>query len=250
MVDSEKSWKKWGEIDPYYGVLSDDKFRKSSIDDNLDDFFQSGKDYVEGRISKIENHFGPIEKKKALDFGCGVGRLAFPLSENFASVTGVDISPAMLDEARRISLKTGNEKVEFLLASEFSKLQNGQFDYVNSYIVIQHIETSKGMEIIQKLGQLVADGGALNIHFSVFRNDTKSQKLRYLVQKSVPGANSLINLAAGRAISEPLMQMNEYSLPQILMNLNNLGFKDFIIDTEYHGRILTVNVASVKKQQV
>jgi 2-polyprenyl-3-methyl-5-hydroxy-6-metoxy-1,4-benzoquinol methylase len=44
-------------------------------------------------LQRIETTLGPVARGRALDFGCGVGRLALPLVRDagFARVVGVDI---------------------------------------------------------------------------------------------------------------------------------------------------------------
>lgn len=43
------------------------------------------------------------ELQKVLDAGCGKGRIAIPLAEFGHMVTGVDLTPELLDEARQKS---------------------------------------------------------------------------------------------------------------------------------------------------
>ena len=44
-----------------------------------------------------------VSHKRALDFGCGVGRLTQPLADHFEEVRGVDVSPVMLEQARQFN---------------------------------------------------------------------------------------------------------------------------------------------------
>jgi SAM-dependent methyltransferase len=50
-------------------------------------------------LPKLERH--GLQHGRALDAGCGTGRAFAPLLDRGWEVTGCDISPAMLDEARR-----------------------------------------------------------------------------------------------------------------------------------------------------
>ena len=48
----------------------------------------------------------------ALDIGCGIGRIERALASEVAAITGIDLSPAMVGEARRRAAGLAN--VEFL----------------------------------------------------------------------------------------------------------------------------------------
>lgn len=60
-----------------------------------------------------------------LEIGCGVGRLALPLAPQVASYTGVDIAPAMVDEARRRAAGLANAR---FLVSDGAGLPEGARD--------------------------------------------------------------------------------------------------------------------------
>ncbi|MFT0899067.1 class I SAM-dependent methyltransferase [Candidatus Methanoprimaticola sp. MG2] len=50
----------------------------------------------------------------ALDIGCGAGQVSIALSLRFSSVTGLDISPAMIHEAKRLAESEGVPNAEFM----------------------------------------------------------------------------------------------------------------------------------------
>lgn len=80
MADSDSHWRRWGQNDPYFGVLADERFRADAIERNREAFFASGPPVVEERLAAAVRHFGPFARRYALEFGCGVGRLTLPLS--------------------------------------------------------------------------------------------------------------------------------------------------------------------------
>lgn len=182
MADSDRAWQKWGEMDPFYGVLTDEKYRSQAVESNRDVFYDSGEEYIASRLAKIERHLGAIHKGSALDFGCGVGRLVFPLARRFDRVTGVDISEGMLSEARRQAMQLGYGNTTFVASDDHLTQATGQYDFVTSYIVLQHIPVSRGMAIIDQLLGRLADAGTVNLHFSIDRSDSTLQKVRYWLQ--------------------------------------------------------------------
>lgn len=93
-MDREKKvWEEYGANDAYWAVVTLDEFRDSNLDAKAKDvFFKSGYEHVAGVWQAIEERLGiELRPQRALDYGCGVGRLLVPLSERCASVTGVDI---------------------------------------------------------------------------------------------------------------------------------------------------------------
>ncbi len=71
-MTTDKVWADWGANDPYYGVLTDERFRNKSIDNNRDEFFATGETFVADILATTEHVFGPVARRRALDFGCGV----------------------------------------------------------------------------------------------------------------------------------------------------------------------------------
>jgi 2-polyprenyl-3-methyl-5-hydroxy-6-metoxy-1,4-benzoquinol methylase len=94
------NWTKWGEIDPLWAILSDPKKRGNKWDS--EEFFDTGRKKVEEDLEWLAQRGLRLHFGKALDFGCGVGRLTRALSSYFTEVHGVDISPSMIDKAKQL----------------------------------------------------------------------------------------------------------------------------------------------------
>ena len=58
----------------------------------------------------------PVPHGQALDFGCGVGRLTQALARRVARVVGADISPVMIDLARRLNRYP--DRAEYICTAE------------------------------------------------------------------------------------------------------------------------------------
>src|SRR5262245_44487685 len=80
----------------------------------------------------------PTDRLRALDFGCGVGRLMKPLVEAGIRVDGADISERMLAFARQDPALKGSE---FFLSngSDCGAAPEGTYDFVYSHLCFQHI---------------------------------------------------------------------------------------------------------------
>jgi malonyl-CoA O-methyltransferase len=87
----------------------------------------------------VRSAIGDPRGLKVLDLGCGTGRHSLWLAEQGASVTAIDFSAGMLDEARR---KPGAERIRFLCHDLHGDLplDDGEFDLVVSGLVLEHLQ--------------------------------------------------------------------------------------------------------------
>ena len=98
------------------------------------------------------------KQQNVLEVGPGKGEFLRALAERFDDVTGIDISPVMLDQAKAQVGEYNN--VKFIEGStEFLAEQNQQFDIIIYNMVLHHVPTPEG-EIAQ-CAQLLRPGGLL-----------------------------------------------------------------------------------------
>jgi len=242
MANTDAVWEKFGASDPYYGVLSHEHFRSDKIDANRNEFFRSGEEQIASFIAKCEQRFGPIERGRALDFGCGVGRLTLALAREFKDVVGLDISPSMLKEADRNAAELKQDRVTFALADDSLSNAPGSYDFVLTYIVLQHIPVSRGMRIIRNMLDKVKPGGGFVIHFSL-RDFGVVDGALYWMRHNVPGMNALRNIVTRRPLNTMGMQMNDYPLVKVFDMLDTLGITEALSFTQRHEKLLTVGLA-------
>lgn len=240
-MGTDADWQKWGQTDPYYGVLTDERFRAGKIAANRSAFFATGEAEIEQMLARYTRHFGDLPAGAALDFGCGVGRLTFPLAERFGAAVGLDISPAMLAEAER---NAQGYNAAFRLSDDALSAAPGLYAFVNTFIVLQHIPCERGMAIVERLLDKVMPGGGCQIHISVRRRLSPRSRLAYFVRHRVPGGQYVVNLVTRQPLGAPPMQMNEYSLADLLRMFDRMGFAEVVVTTEDHGDIQTARLMS------
>jgi ubiquinone/menaquinone biosynthesis C-methylase UbiE len=96
---------------------------------------------------------------RALDLGCGPGRIAIPLSYSVAEVLAVDPDADMIAEGRRLAASRGRENIRWLPSrAEDVPLGEGPFQVAT---IGQAFHWMDRDEVLAKLAILIADGGAL-----------------------------------------------------------------------------------------
>ena len=224
--NSDKSWEQLGRTDPYYGVLTQDKFRRGKLDPEArKEFFSSGSVHMVSLLRRVETLLGPVTRGKALDFGCGVGRLALPLSAEcgFAKVTGMDISESMLNEARRNALDADAGNIDFVLSDDLLSRLEGNYDFVHTFIVLQHIPVARGEVIVRQLIARLAPGGVAALQMPFARKVGALRTLAGHLAVRVRPLYMLANLFQGRPWNEPPMQMNRYNMNSLFELLFECG---------------------------
>lgn len=168
MRNTDADWRVIGEAEPYFGVLTDRKFLRSNLDDKTrQEFFATGERDVDALLKTIREKVTPdFRPQHALDFGCGVGRLAFAIAPHALRVTGVDISSGMLAEAARERMARGIAPDNVAFQSE---LPDAPYDWVNSYLVFQHIPPERGYELLARLLCGLSPRGIATIHMPAYR---------------------------------------------------------------------------------
>jgi SAM-dependent methyltransferase len=159
--DTDKHWEYWGKHNPYYGVFASDKHLNQNINDEvLNTFFDSGQAHIDAVFRTIHTYVDlAFQPARALDFGCGVGRLTIPLATRAGSVVGVDVSPSMLEEARKNCVERNLRNMEFVVSDDTLSKVPGSFDFIHSYIIFQHIPIKRGEELLQRLVDALAENG-------------------------------------------------------------------------------------------
>jgi SAM-dependent methyltransferase len=240
-MGTDFEWEKWGAQDPYFAVITFEKFRRERLTDDVKrEFFESGKRHLDHVLQVCRDHLDPeFSPKRALDFGCGVGRVVLPLAQTADYVVGLDVADSMLAEARRNCEDHSLRNVSLLKSDDDLSCVEGSFDLIHSVIVFQHIDATRGRRIFSKLLQHLGKGGIGVIHFlyskTVFKENHGLEprpkawglprKLKRLVQKIVRGRSKA---------KDPEMQMNPYNINEVLFLLQAEGVDRLYVEFTDH----------------
>jgi ubiquinone/menaquinone biosynthesis C-methylase UbiE len=102
-----------------------------------------------------------------VEVGCGPGRMTGHLASRFDRVIAVDVSPAMLDLARR-SVKAGNVEFRLVSGSRLETLDDRVADVLVCYLVLQHLP-GRGLvgSYLREFARLLAPGGRAFVQLPV-----------------------------------------------------------------------------------
>ena len=193
----DRDWEELAQREAYFAVLTDERFLRERLSEEARSaFFASGDADVERLLALAE-----IAPRRALDFGCGVGRLTLALAKRIEEVVGFDVSPTMLGVARA---NVPNAR--------FVDSLDGlaPFDLIVSLIVFQHIPVARGEELLRRLLVLLAPGGVAALHVTFRRPGGALRRIARRVRARSRVVHRLGQWLARDERRLPYMQMNEY----------------------------------------
>lgn len=155
----QRSWNHFGRTDPYWAILTAPDKKNNRWDKQ--EFFESGRYQIDEVMGYLATVAPDLRRGRAMDFGCGVGRLTQALAMYFERVTGVDIAPSMVERAR--AHNQFPDRCEFVLneRDDLKTWQSGTFDFVYSSITLQHMPPRYIRRYLTEGVRLLAPGGIL-----------------------------------------------------------------------------------------
>jgi SAM-dependent methyltransferase len=155
----QESWNAFGETDPLWAILADPAKKGGKWD--WDEFLRTGESAIENLLRRVAAQGIEIRRGKALDFGCGVGRLTQALGLHFEECVGVDIAPSMIRLAREHNRRGAHCRYELNTHPDLRLFADNTFDFVFSTLVLQHMRPDYAKRYITELIRILAPGGCL-----------------------------------------------------------------------------------------
>ena len=157
LKDVQKTYEDYGKEDPLYAVLS----RKDAKDNkwDVDEFFASGGKEIADAMNHLAKLGVEVNKGRAMDFGCGVGRLTQALCEEFEAAVGVDISYSMIDSAKKHNKFGDRCEYRVNTTDDLAQLDDASFDFAYSNISLQHSPPEASSKYIAEFFRILRPGG-------------------------------------------------------------------------------------------
>ena len=193
-------------------------------------------------VDKIKNHFGilpngsyPFKNLKLLDFGCGGGLIAEPMTRLGAKVTGIDASEKNINVAK-FHAEQMDLKINYLATTPENL--NEQFDVILCLEIIEHVADVD--LFIQSCAKLLKKNGI--IFFATLNRTAKS----FLF--AIVGAEYILNwLPKGTHDWNKFLKPSEIILTALKYQLEfkeKIGFKFNIFSREWQkSKDMDVNYA-------
>lgn len=224
--NTDEDWKRVAEENPYWGVLSHEEYRSDIMtEEAFEQFMTSGESFVTNLFSLIHKHLSPeFLPNRVLDFGCGVGRLVIPLAKRAKEAIGIDIAPAMLELCQKNAKKAGVSNIVLTESDDALSRVQGEFDLVNSYIVLQHIPPERGYKFIQTMIDRLTIGGIGSLQL------TYAKSRKFFIHEQVKAeyyrrdGNTIVDLVdSGWSPPEGTITMYDYDLNYVLALISKVA---------------------------
>jgi SAM-dependent methyltransferase len=212
----QDDWTRLGAEDPLWAVYVAPGTKGGKWD--VDAFFALGRTEVDGVVAELDRLGLAPGRRRALDFGCGVGRLSQALAGHVDEVTGIDISPTMLEKARELDRSGG--RVTFVLneRTDLSLVEDASVDLVYSSLVLQHMAPELARGYLREFVRVLAPGGVAA--FQVASRPTMS--LKGLVFRLAPWP--LLRWAQRRLLGYPApMRMSRMTTQDVRAAIEGTG---------------------------
>jgi SAM-dependent methyltransferase len=154
-----RHWERLARRDPYWAVLTAADKRGGRWE--LEEFFASGVAEIDAVLQRAaDRHVGP-RRGRALDFGCGAGRLTQALAARFERCDGVDVAEAMVQLARQQNRLGARCAYHVNAAPDLSLFGDAVFDFIYTTLVLQHMVPALSTGYIREFVRVLKPGGLL-----------------------------------------------------------------------------------------
>jgi SAM-dependent methyltransferase len=230
----QQDWEELAEFNPEWAVLSEPGARFDGWD--LDEFFRLGAEQITDTMDAAAELGLPVRNGSVLDFGCGVGRLSRELGRRFDRYVGVDIAEGMVERARDLNGDFANCTFEVNERPDLSRFDDGQFDAVVSFIVLQHLpDRDLIRSYISEFARVLAPGGLI-----AFQLPSEMPLIyRVLWRKRLYRVARAVGVSVERAHRLGLVNMSMQALPvdDVRETMENAGCDVVRVNSEQamHG---------------
>ena len=153
----QQTWDELATKDAMWAVLTGPLATARTWDQGA--FFATGVEEIDSVLDRVRRAGAIPRFHRALDFGCGLGRLTQALASQFERADGVDISSAMIARARALNRLGDRCHYHLNESDRLAAFDDATFDFVYSVITLQHMEPQYSRRYIAEFFRVVRPGG-------------------------------------------------------------------------------------------
>ncbi len=170
--------------------------------------------YVNNHINKFIEYSGITRSDDILEVGCGMGKFTFPLLKKGYRITGLDLSPVLL---QKLLAHNDNRFKLDLIASDILDAPeelNSRFDYVIGFFTLHHFMNLD--TYIKAMSRLLKPGGVI-----VFLEPNAYNPLYYFQIVFSPTMSWAGDKGVAKMIRSNFVKASKYA------ELNNVSIKKY-----------------------
>jgi SAM-dependent methyltransferase len=152
----QRNWDEFGRTDPLGAILGG-----HGEEWDRREFFSTGVREIHGVLRYVGSLGIPLFRRRAMDFGCGVGRLTQALCRHFDECWGIDIAPSMIDLARNYNRYGDRCKYHLNQTDNLRAFEDESWDFIYSNLVLQHMKPAFGKNYIKEFLRVLSPNGVL-----------------------------------------------------------------------------------------
>ena len=228
LKELQQHWDRFGRQDPLWAIIAWPEKKGNKW--QLDEFFETGVHEIAAVVESVEGLDIDLKRRRALDFGCGVGRLTQALANHFDEVIGVDIAPSMVKLARKYNRHGSRCTYRLNETDDLRLFPDNTFDFVYTNIVLQHMLPVYAKSYIREFLRVMVPNGLLIFQLPSERAQERSSetpaiseaqnperidplgRIKALTRLLIP--DSVLELYRDRKI-EPVMEMHCTSCEEV-----------------------------------
>ena len=126
-----------------------------------DIFHKCGERDLVRLLENLDEEYLKAADKRVLEIGCGIGRILKPFAIRYPDLQlfGVDVSEEMIRKGRHRLKEIENVKLMRTSGNDLQLFEDNSFDFVYSYIVLQHIPRKFVNNYLNEVSRILNDDG-------------------------------------------------------------------------------------------
>lgn len=155
----QRNWNGFGWAEPFGALLALSGKRPS--EGEVAEFLKTGDGEVSSLMQYVSSLKKDMSRKRALDFGCGVGRITQALYRYFEECVGIDGARSMIELANQFNQYGTRCRYHLNESNDLKLLDDNMFDFIYANLVFQHVKPEYSKNFLKEFIRILAPGGLI-----------------------------------------------------------------------------------------